>query len=83
MARRFAATLHHTLTLVRVWATTELTLWWNRFHVVFALLITMMFIGLCLSHQFSVFPLVTVLAVDGALVFRISLWNHDRLPLHH
>jgi hypothetical protein len=83
MARRFAATLHHTLTLVRVWATTELTLWWNRFHVVFALMITMMFIGLCLSHQFNWPSVCVMLAADGSLAFRISVWNHDRLPLHH
>jgi hypothetical protein len=83
MARRFATSLHHAVTLVRVWATTELTLWHNRFHVLFALITTMMFVGTTVSYGFSVLALATTLAVDGSLAFRISLWNHDRLPLHH
>jgi hypothetical protein len=78
---RAAASIRHALTLARVWGTTELTLWPNRFHVVFAVMVTMMFAGNTLSQGFSWPSLFVMLAVDGALAFRISLWNHDRLPL--
>jgi hypothetical protein len=79
---RAAASFRHAVTLARVWGTTELTLWPNRFHVVFAAMVTMMFAGNTLSQGFSVPSFVVMAAVDGALVFRISLWNHDRLSLH-
>jgi hypothetical protein len=82
MARRFVASLHHARTLARVWATTELTLWHNRFHVLLALMVTMFFVGTTVSYGFAVPTLVAMLAVDASLAFRISLWNHDRLPLH-
>jgi hypothetical protein len=83
MVRRFATSFRRAITLARVWATTELTLWHNPFHVLLALMVTMMFVGTTVSYGFSVLSLATTLAVDASLVFRISMWNHDRLPLHH
>ena len=81
MLRRAVASIRQAATLVRVWGTTELTLWPNLFHVVFAAMVTMMFAGNTLSQGFSWPSLFLMLAVDGALAFRISLWNHDRLSL--
>jgi hypothetical protein len=82
MLRRAVASIHHAATLVRVWGTTELTLWPNRFHVLFAAMVTMMFAGNTISQGFSWPSLFVMFAVDGALAFRISMWNHDRIPLH-
>ena len=82
MLRRAVASIHHAVTLARVWGTTELTLWPNRFHLLFAAMVTMMFAGNTISQGFSWPSLFLMLAVDGALAFRISVWNHDRLPLH-
>jgi hypothetical protein len=81
MARRAILTIRRAVTLARVWGTTELTSWPNRFHVVFAVMVTMLFAGNTISQGFSLPSLVVMLAVDGTLAFRISLWNHDRIPL--
>jgi hypothetical protein len=83
MVHRVSAAVRHAIVLVRAWGTTELTLWPNRFHVVFATMVTMVFAGNTISEGFSWPSLFVMLAVDGALAFRISMWNHDRLPLHH
>ena len=81
MPRRAVESIHHAATLARVWGTTELTLWPNRFHLVFAAMVTMIFAGNTISQGFSWPSLAVMLAVDGALAVRISMWNHDRLPL--